>query len=391
MAKNQIMSHQFIMLTPQTTIEEALNQLTQLKKPYAIIVNKQNEMAGILSSADIMSNECSTKELEFVRLAHTNESFSHIITKNNRMQKLKEDAYIAAQGFSSVLITGQSGTGKELLANGIHHASKRQGAFIKINCAAIPESLMESEFFGYEDGAFTGAKKGGKPGKFELAKGGTLFLDEIGEMPLSLQVKLLRVLQEKEFERVGGITTQSVDVRILAATNQKLLQLVKEGKFREDLYYRLNVIQLEIPPLHKRLEDIPILCDQFIQKFQRYNPKGIIGVTTKAIQKLQNYKWPGNIRELENVLERAYQFCHENWIEDYHIQLENHAASANQTGGFTSPISRKEKLQDVEKNAIIEALSEARGNKSKAAQALGISRSTLYQKINKYQIQFIYK
>jgi transcriptional regulator with PAS, ATPase and Fis domain len=336
---------------------------------------------------DVGKVEKISKDIESVRINNTNESFSHIASISPLMQRLKEDAYIAAKGFSSILITGQSGTGKELLANGIHLASNRKGAFIKVNCGAIPESLMESEFFGYEDGAFTGAKRGGKPGKFELAKDGTLFLDEIAEMPLSLQVKLLRVLQEKEYEKVGGIKTFQTNARILAATNKNLMRLVQDGKFREDLYYRLNVIQLEIPPLKNRPEDIPVLCKHFIQKFHRYNPKGINGLTQRAMEKLQAYHWPGNVRELENVLERAYQFCQENWMEDYYIQLDHQTMAPI----HTPSMDQKHKLDQVERNTIIDALSSMNGNKSEAAKSLGISRSNLYQKLKKYGIEYSYR
>lgn len=352
-----------------------------------IPINDWKKMIGsIIVLDDISKFERVSKDIEKVRLSNTSEYFSHMISCSSIMQDLKEEAYIAAKGFSSILITGQSGTGKELLANGIHNASGRQGAFIKVNCAAIPESLMESEFFGYEDGAFTGAKKGGKPGKFELAKGGTLFLDEIGEMSLSLQVKLLRVLQEKEYEKVGGIKTYRADVRIIAATNKDLLQLIRQGKFREDLYFRLNVIHLEIPPLHRRLEDIPLLCTHFIHKFQRYNPKGVIGLTSKAIEMLQEYSWPGNVRELENILERAYQYCNDHLIDDNYLKLRNeHVVDKYQTVNHS--ISKKPHLQSIEREVIIEALINTKGNKSQAAQTLGISRSNLYEKIKKYQIQ----
>src|SRR6185369_14559234 len=210
---------------------------------------------------------------------------------------------------STVLISGESGTGKELIARALHENSTRHaGPFIKINCAAIPKTLMESELFGYEKGAFTGAV-GAKPGRFELAHGGTLFLDEIGEIPVEMQVKLLRVLQESEFERVGGIKTIKVDVRLVTATNRDLLQEIAAGAFREDLFYRLNVVPIHIPPLRERREDIPLLADHFIAKFNDRLKKQIASIAPEAVERLVSYHWPGNIRELENLMERTMLFC----------------------------------------------------------------------------------
>lgn len=355
-----------------------------------IIYKQLDAWKELFTHMDKLENELNLYRQELNRVSQLNTTFSQLVTISPLLQRLKEEAFTAAKGFSSILIVGESGTGKELLANGINLASERNGSFIKINCAAIPEALLESEFFGYDEGAFSGALKGGKPGKFELAEGGTLLLDEIGEMPLALQVKLLRVLQEREYERVGGTKTRKSDVRILASTNRNLLQLIKEGKFREDLYYRLNVIQLEIAPLRKRLEDIPILCEHFMQKFQRYNPKGVIGVTTGAIQKLQKYNWPGNVRQLENVLERAYHFCSDNWIDDYHIQLETTAPQPSQNISHpsypTKTLTPKKQIEDTEKQILLEALAQTKGNKTEAAQLLGISRSNIYQKLKRYGV-----
>ncbi|MFJ7829196.1 sigma 54-interacting transcriptional regulator [Peribacillus sp. NPDC097284] len=373
-------------LTKKTMKKEGRSIGTIIK----IIYKQLDAWKELFAHMDKLEHELNHYRQELSRVSQLNTTFSQLVTISPLLQRLKQEAFTAAQGFSSILIVGESGTGKELLANGINLASGRKGSFIKINCAAIPEALLESEFFGYDEGAFSGALKGGKPGKFELAEGGTLLLDEIGEMPLSLQVKLLRVLQEKEYERVGGTKTRKSDVRILASTNRNLLQLIKEGKFREDLYYRLNVIQLEIPPLRKRLEDIPILCEHFMQKFQRYNPKGVIGVTTDAFQKLQKYNWPGNVRQLENVLERAYHFCSENWITDYHIQLETTTPQPNQNtlnpSYPTKTLFPKKQMEDTEKEILLEALAQTKGNKTEAAQLLGISRSNIYQKLKRYGV-----
>ncbi|MFE7280356.1 sigma-54 interaction domain-containing protein [Heyndrickxia sporothermodurans] len=223
---------------------------------------------------------------------------------------------------SAVLLTGESGTGKELFAHAIHqNSSREQFPFVRINCASIPEHLLESELFGYDEGAFTGAKKGGKRGKFELANFGTIFLDEIGDMPLSMQSKLLRVLQEGEVERVGGQKPKTIDVRIIAATHRNLEKMIEEGTFRQDLYYRLNVIKLEIPPLRERKEDIPYIATYLLNKLEKKFHRHGINLTNRVISKLQQHNWPGNIRELENVLERAVNVLEGNTIDIVHLPL----------------------------------------------------------------------
>lgn len=314
----------------------------------------------------------------------TRYTFSSIVSTNDLMSKLKSQALQVAQNNSTVLITGESGTGKELFAHSIHNASNRQKEpFVKVNCTAIPEELAEAELFGYEDGAFTGARKQGKPGKFELASAGTIFLDEIGDMPLTLQSKLLRVIQEKEFERVGGVKTHKVDVRIVAATNRDLKKLVVEGKFREDLYFRLNVIELRIPPLRERKQDIPILVQSFIKKYNNFLSKRVLGVADSALEALMQYDWPGNIRELENVVERIL-----NYIQNGLIDVQDLPEEVRQTKRLTE-IQMDEvhgkngvSLAVIEQKAIQAALKEAQGNKSKAARILGISRSKLYEKLS---------
>lgn len=340
------------------------------------------------------------------RTANKDSYFEHIISVSNVMEKLKNDALVAAKGFSNVLITGESGTGKDLFAQGIHRASGRKGNFVKINCAAIPKDLLESELFGYEDGAFTGAKKGGKPGKFELAHNGTLFLDEIGDMPISLQAKLLRVLQDQKFERVGGIETKYVNVRIITATNRDLLELIKQGKFREDLYYRINVIHLHLPPLRERKEDISYLCSYFIKKFNEKMNKNIQGIHPDVLDLLLQYDWPGNIRELENILERAFHFCTSEWIRKSDININpvnsnlairkndffvkvNNIEDHLEFNHFEYHNLSKDILSLTEKELIIKALQKANGNRSKAAKLLNISRSTLYYKLKKYNIKEI--
>jgi len=286
---------------------------------------------------------------------------------------------------STVLITGESGTGKELIARALHENSARHsGPFIKINCAAIPKTLMESELFGYEKGAFTGAV-GAKPGRFELAHGGTLFLDEIGEIPVEMQVKLLRVLQESEFERVGGIKTIKVDVRLVTATNRDLVQDISSGSFREDLYYRLNVVPIHIPPLRDRREDIPLLVEHFLAKFNDRLKKQIDSVSADAISRLISYHWPGNIRELENLMERTMLFCERSEIQVSDLPPEIGGLSPVSAAASPNAASLKEAVraetERVERELIQKALDETGGNVTQAARKLKISRKSLQTKM----------
>ncbi len=287
---------------------------------------------------------------------------------------------------STVLITGESGTGKELIARALHENSSRHGGpFIKINCAAIPKTLMESELFGYEKGAFTGAV-GAKPGRFELAHGGTLFLDEIGEIPVEMQVKLLRVLQESEFERVGGIRTIKVDVRLVTATNRDLLQDIADGSFREDLYYRLNVVPIHIPPLRERREDIPLLVDHFLAKFNDRLKKQIGSVSADAVSRLVSYHWPGNIRELENMMERTMLFCERPEIQASDLPpeiagLPAAALAAAAAGAGSLKEAVRAETERVERELIQKALDETGGNVTQAARKLKISRKSLQTKM----------
>jgi two-component system response regulator AtoC len=301
---------------------------------------------------------------------------------------------------STVLITGESGTGKELVAKALHEQSSRKSdPFIKINCAAIPKTLMESELFGYEKGAFTGAVSS-KPGRFELADGGTLFLDEIGEIPVEMQVKLLRAIQESEFERVGGLKTIKVDVRLITATNRDLEQEIQRGNFREDLYYRLNVVPLQIPPLRKRTGDIPLLVQHIIKKFNERLKKTITGIADDALAALEAHNWPGNIRELENVIERTILFCKNDRIERGDLQLggaadqsgamrpltgaphviDEELDEAGASSGSLKDIVRAETSR-VERELIVKALEETGGNVTQAARLLKISRKSLQMKM----------
>jgi transcriptional regulator with PAS, ATPase and Fis domain len=291
----------------------------------------------------------------------------------------------------AILITGETGTGKEVFANAVHQLSNRRyGNFIKVNCAAIPKDLLESELFGYSEGAFSGASKGGKVGKFEQANNGTILLDEIGELPMPLQSKLLRIIQERELEKIGGIKPMSLDVRLICCTNQNVEQMIAEGKFRQDLYYRINTIELNIPPLRDRLVDFPLLCEHFIRKINQYHNCSILGISDEVLQHFLNYNWPGNIRELEHVLERACVMSSTAILDVDHFDFflpriyQNYTAERNDS--FSKMETLSNKRSQAEKKAIIQALEATKGNKSKAAIFLDITRSQLYEKLKKYDM-----
>lgn len=295
-------------------------------------------------------------------------------------QYLKEMILRLANSPSAVLITGESGVGKELYANAIHfHSDRSQQPFVKVNCAAIPDNLLESELFGYVDGAFTGARKGGKMGKFELANHGTIFLDEIGEMPWPMQAKLLRVLQEKEIERVGDNKPRSVDVRIISATNADLEQLVAANKFRHDLYYRLNVVKLYIPPLRERKQDIIPLAEHIISKLNAQLGQNVYGLSEAARRLLTEYDWPGNVRELHNVLEMAMNFCQNPEInpEDLPLHIRKSAGQ---------PFDYREAMDQAERRILVQTLDIVGKNREEAAERLGISRATLFRLLRKHNL-----
>lgn len=327
-------------------------------------------------------NQCRTVLL---RELHT---CRNIIGESDKMLLVKKLARRASRTSSNLLITGDSGTGKGIVAEAIHSRSSRsQGPFIRVNCAAIPETLLEAELFGFVEGAFTGATRGGKPGKFELAIGGTIFLDEIGDMPLFMQAKLLQVLQDRQVERIGD--TQSIlldDIRVVSATNQDLPQLVKERKFREDLYYRLKVLEIYIPSLCERLEEIPMLVTGLINKINKKLGTDAVGVTAASMDLLQSYQWPGNVRELENLLEQAV-----NWSDEAVIDITCIPGLPWQTEAVL-PTSRKSAanyqsvIEAKERSIIIKALIENKGNKAKTARMLDMQRSVLYKKLKRLKI-----
>lgn len=306
--------------------------------------------------------------------------FDQIIGQSLKIVETKNLAKRVAKSDSTVLISGESGTGKELFAHAIHAASYRAyGPFIRVNCAAIPDSLLESELFGYEEGAFTGAVRKGKKGKFELAHHGTILLDEIGDMPFTLQAKLLRVLQEREIERVGGTRPIPVDVRIISSTNQNLPRLMQNGDFREDLFYRLNVVTVRIPPLRERMEDLQPLVYNILEQLRESTGIRVEKIQDAVWTLLNNHLWPGNVRELRNVLERALYMLDEGELKPEQISILRSTVDAGET-----VLTLKEALMFAEKRAILNALVEAKGDKVKAAQMLDISKSGLYQKIIAY-------
>lgn len=350
-----------------------------------VLFKDVKEVKDLASKLKILENTVNIYKNELGKMYCANYTMDDIITQNSRMLELKNIALKAASSSSTILIVGESGTGKEFFAHAIHEASSRRKApFIRINCAAIPHELLESELFGYESGAFTGAKKEGKIGKLELANGGTVLLDEISSMPFSMQAKLLRVLEEREFERIGGHAAIKIDIRVIACTNEDLNKLVEKGRFRQDLYYRLNVIEIKIPPLRERLDDIEVLCEDILNR-QLETSFSTKKVSEKAILAMKLYDWPGNVRELRNVLERAANIASGNYITMQHLPdhvsnkllLEEHATEKKQL---------KNKIAEAEINAIINAIKLSNGSRTEAAKILGIHRTALYKKLASYGI-----
>jgi two-component system, NtrC family, response regulator AtoC len=363
-----------VLMTAFGTVETAVEAMKAGASDYVLKPFSMEEMKLILR-----------KELDIGRLREENRSlrealghryeFKNIVAHSAKMQEVLATVERVAPTNSTVLLGGESGAGKDLIARAIHQHSRRAaGPFIKINCTAIPENLLESELFGYEKGAFTGAVTS-KPGKFELADQGSIFLDEIGDIPGTIQVKLLRVLQEREFERLGGTKTLKVDVRVIAATNQDLRAALEQGTFREDLFYRLNVVPISIPPLREHKEDIPYLVDHFVARFARDSGKKISGISPAAMKMLADFHWPGNVRELENIIERAVALSNATTLDVADIHLDS-PAPAKSAGGVPFP-PEGATLEQFEDEMIREALRRANGNKSQAARLLGLSRNAL--------------
>jgi len=371
-----------IILTGHGTIESAVKAMRDgaydfLTKPINLDRLSLLVKRALSNRELVLQHRAMQEELEKKR------GFSNIIGVSPAMRKIYEVVRQVAPTKASVLITGESGVGKELIADAIHNLSNRKDKpFIKVHCAALTETLLESELFGHEKGAFTGAISR-KRGRFELAHTGTIFLDEIGEINQSVQIKILRVLQEKKFERVGGEETIEVDVRIISATNKDLKAEIAAGRFREDLYYRLNVVNIHIPPLRERKEDIPLLVAAFLKEFAKENGKQIEGIDPKARAALYNYSWPGNVRELRNCIESAVVLCKGQFItlDDLPPFLRT-GADENYV-----KISLGTTLSEAEKEIIQANLSYFRGNKSKTAEVLGIGRKTLHRKLKEYGIE----
>lgn len=337
----------------------------------ALLCDEDGQVAGgVETFQDLSYIEQLRKELE------ARYTFEDIVGRSPAMRSLFDILPQIAESYSTVLIEGGSGTGKELFARAIHHLSPRsKKRFVAVNCAALPDALLESELFGYKAGAFTDAKKD-KPGRFALADGGTIFLDEIGDISAAMQVRLLRVLQERVIEPLGATESVKVNVRVLAATNKDLGQLVREGKFREDLFYRIRVIHLKIPALKERREDIPLLVDHLVAKFNRLQEKDITGISSQVLARLMEHNYPGNVRELENIIEQAFVLCRGGQIELEHLPVELRPANAGPGKAMTATDMRAAQQRMIEA-----ALSRNRGNRRKAARELGINPSTLYRRL----------
>ncbi|MRR17602.1 MAG: sigma-54-dependent Fis family transcriptional regulator [Deltaproteobacteria bacterium] len=377
-----------IIMTAYASVETAVSALKKGAYDYLTKPLDFDELQLVIARAT--EHSLLKKENEYLK-ERLGEKFDrrNIIGQSQAMVKLLEIVEQVAPTQATILITGESGTGKEVIANAIHlNSNRRQASFVKINCAALTETLLESELFGHEKGAFTGADRR-REGKFVQADGGSIFLDEVSEMSPAMQVKLLRVLQERELTRVGGSDVVQVDVRVIAASNKDLKREIQQSRFREDLFYRLNVVALTVPPLRERTEDIPLMAQHFLRVFAEKNAKSISGFTPQAMQKLMHYTWPGNVRELMNAVERAVVLSRTDTVDadelvfpmaDQCPASDASAVSAHPAAGPPQNLP----LEEVEKRSILEALAQAGGNKSEAARRLGITRKTLRTKLSKY-------
>ncbi len=368
-----------VVMTAFGTVETAVEAMKAgaadfLLKPFSL-----DHLTTVIRKAlDLRALQDENRKLR-EELGHRYE-FDNIIGRSPLMQEIFATVDRVAPTRATVLLAGESGVGKDLIARAIHyHSPRHDRPFVKINCTAIPENLMESELFGYEKGAFTGANNP-KPGKFEQADTGTAFLDEIGDVPANIQVKLLRVLQEREFERLGSNKTRHIDVRIVAATNQDLRAALEQGTFREDLYYRLNVVPINMPPLRARPEDIPFLAEHFVRKLAKANGSRVESISEAAIEKLLGYHWPGNVRELENVIERSIVLCSGERLDAADIRLDTAPRAVRQTTDDFLPEGMT--LDEYERAIIREALRRAEGNKSQAARLLGLTRNALRYRLS---------
>lgn len=381
-------SSHVIMLTSSNSVDDAVKAMKLGAYDY---IQKPFQMERILTSLNHALGQLkAVLELESLRSSlKSNYHFANIIGESKSMKDLFALIKQLSNISVSVLLQAESGTGKELVAKAIHfNGDRAKHPFVVVNCAAIPENLIESELFGHEKGSFTGANSS-RMGKFETAHEGTIFLDEIGEMPLPAQIKLLRVLQEKEFERVGGDKTIKVNVRVIAATNKNLMDLVKQKLFREDLYYRISVFPVSIPPLSERSEDIPLLAAYFIDKYKDESPNTINGIDPEAMKILTNHSWPGNVRELENSIHRAVIIAQREYIgvKDLHPELLKNRVDENSNSTEDNDSKRIRSFDEIERDAIINALKAVNGDITTAAKNLGLGRATLYRKVKKYDLK----
>jgi len=377
-----------IMITATKTVKTAVEAMKLGAYDYVTKPFEVDELRLMISRS--LSTQALEKEVQYLRKeVDKNFGFGNIIGKSDVMKEIFNVIRQIADSKSTVLIMGESGTGKELVSRAIHYISQRRNTpFVTINCAAIPETLIESELFGHEKGAFTNAIER-KLGRFEIAHSGTLFLDEIGELSLATQAKILRFLEEREFNRVGGSKTIKVDVRLIAATNKDLTQLIKKGLFREDLYYRINVVPIVLPPLRERPEDIPLLLDHFVQKFSAENKKQLKGVSKEALDILKNYDWPGNVRELENLVERMVTLTVNSYIQPNELPfslLNVPKMNGLKESILTGRVSLIQGEEKFEREIIEDALRRANYVQSHAAEMLGVSRRILKYKMDKFGI-----
>ena len=370
-----------IILTGHGTIENAVEAMRN--GAYDFITKPLNiDKLSLIVKRALENSSLKRQNRELLNQLKKKYSFEYIIGKSAPMKKVFETIELVAPSRANVLVTGESGTGKEMIADAIHHHSpRREKSYIKVHCAALPESLLESELFGHEKGSFTGAIAR-KRGRFELANLGTIFLDEIGEISLQTQVKLLRVIQEREFERVGGEERIKVDVRIISASNRNLKDEIERGNFREDLYYRLNVVSIHVPPLRERPDDIPLMVHKFIEEFSKENNREIEGITNGALQALMSYKWPGNVRELRNVIESIVVLTKARIITEQDLPVG--VLSKDEKSSLKIPVGIS--LADAEKQLIMFTLEYTGGNKTKASEVLKIGRKTLHRKLSEYGI-----
>jgi DNA-binding NtrC family response regulator len=369
-----------VIMTAYGTVETAVDAMKAGASDYVLKPFSLAELVLVIRK-ELASHQLRQENRDLREALGKRYEYKNIIARSDKMQAVLALVERVAPTNSTVLIGGESGVGKDLIARAIHeHSHRAAGPFVKINSTAIPETLLESELFGYEKGAFSGATAS-KPGKFELADKGTLFLDEIGDVPGAIQVKLLRVLQDREFERLGSTRTLKVDVRLVAATNRDLRAALEEGTFREDLYYRLNVVAIDIPPLREHKEDIPALAEFFLDKTARESGKALQGISPQAMKLLMDYHWPGNVRELQNVLERAVTLSSGSTLDVYDIHIDNAPRRAPADSAAALPNGMT--LEQWEEEMLREALRRANGNKSQAARALGLSRNALRYRLSK--------